>query len=62
MSLAKVKHIPFLIKKLGDGEYRIKIKEGKIQIFSKNKRYENEEIKNILKEVEEVEENEKDEY
>lgn len=59
MSLAKVKHIPFLIKKLGDGEYRIKIKEGKIQIFSKNKRYENEEIKDILKEVEE---NEKDEY
>ena len=58
MSLAKIKHIPFLIKKLGDGEYRIKIKEGKIQIFSKNKRYENEEIKNILKEVEE---NEKDE-
>ena len=44
MSLAKIKHIPFLIKKLGDGEYRIKIKEGKIQIFSKNKRYENEEI------------------
>lgn len=59
MSLAKIKHIPFLIKKLGDGEYRIKIKEGKIRIFSKNKRYENEEIKDILKEVEE---NEKDEY
>lgn len=57
MSLAKIKHIPFLIKKLGDGEYRIKIKEGKIQIFSKNKRYENEEIKDILKEIEE---NEKD--
>lgn len=59
MSLAKVKHIPFLIKKLGDGEYRIKIKEGKIQIFSKNKRYENEEIKKI---IEEIKENEKDEY
>jgi hypothetical protein len=59
MSLAKIKYIPFLIKKLGDGEYRIKIKEGKIQIFSKNKRYENEEIKDILKEVEE---NEKDEH
>lgn len=58
MSLAKIKHIPFLIKKLGDGEYRIKIKEGKIQIFSKNKRYENEEIKKIL---EEIKENEKDE-
>nr|DAX36629.1 MAG TPA: hypothetical protein [Caudoviricetes sp.] len=59
MSLAKVKHIPFLIKKLGDGEYRIKIKEGKIQIFSKNKRYENEEIKKIL---DEIKENEKDEH
>nr|DAQ34928.1 MAG TPA: hypothetical protein [Caudoviricetes sp.]DAT01515.1 MAG TPA: hypothetical protein [Bacteriophage sp.] len=59
MSLAKIKHIPFLIKKLGDGEYRIKIKEGKIQIFSKNKRYENEEIKKI---IEEIKENEKDEY
>ncbi|MHB9338231.1 hypothetical protein ACW0TN_06380 [Fusobacterium pseudoperiodonticum] len=58
MSLAKIKHIPFLIKKLGDGEYRIKIKEGKIQIFSKNKRYENEEIKKI---IEEIKENEKDE-
>ena len=59
MCLAKVKHIPFLIKKLGDGEYRIKIKEGKIQIFSKNKRYENEEIKKIL---DEIKENEKDEH
>ena len=51
MSLAKIKHIPFLIKKLGDGEYRIKIKEGKIQIFSKNTRYENEEIKKILEDI-----------
>lgn len=59
MSLVKIKHIPFLIKKLGDGEYRIKIKEGKIQIFSKNKRYENEEIKKIL---DEIKENEKDEH
>lgn len=59
MSLAKIKHIPFLIKKLGDGEYRIKIKEGKIRIFSKNKRYENEEIKKIL---DEIKENEKDEH
>lgn len=59
MSLVKIKHIPFLIKKLGDGEYRIKIKDGKIQIFSKNKRYENEEIKKI---IEEIKENEKDEY
>lgn len=51
MSLAKIKHIPFLIKKLGDGEYRIKVKDGKIIIFSKNNRYENEEIKKILDEV-----------
>lgn len=51
MSLAKIKHIPFLMKKLGDGEYRIKVKDGKIIIFSKNNRYENEEIKKILEEV-----------
>ena len=51
MSLAKIKHIPYLIKKLGDGEYRIKVKDGRIQIFSKNNRYENEEIKKILEEV-----------
>lgn len=56
MSLAKIKHIPFLIKKLGDGEYRIKIKEGKIQIFSKNKRYENEEIQKIIEEIKEKDE------
>ena len=59
MSLAKIRDIPNLIKKLGDGEYRIKIKDGKIQIFSKNKRYENEEIKKIL---DEIKENEKDEH
>ena len=51
MSLAKIKDIPSLIKKLGDGEYRIKVKDGRIQIFSKNTRYENEEIKKILEEV-----------
>lgn len=51
MSLAKIKHIPYLIKKLGDGEYRIKVKDGRIQIFSKNSRYENEEIKKILDEA-----------
>lgn len=59
MSLAKIKHIPFLIKKLGDGEYRIKVKDKRIIIFSKNKRYENEEIKKIL---DEIKENEKDEH
>jgi hypothetical protein len=51
MSLVKIKHIPFLIKKLGDGEYRIKIKDGKIQIFSKNTRYESEEIKKIIEDI-----------
>lgn len=53
-----IKEIPKILEKLGDGEYRIKIKNSKIVIFSKNNRYEKEEIKNILKEVEE---NEKDE-
>ena len=51
MSLAKIRDIPSLIKKLGDGEYRIKVKDGRIVIFSKNNRYENEEIKKILDEV-----------
>nr|DAT15886.1 MAG TPA: hypothetical protein [Caudoviricetes sp.] len=58
MSLAKIKDIPNLIKKLGDGEYRIKVKDKRIIIFSKNKRYENEEIKKIL---DEIKENKKDE-
>lgn len=51
MSLAKIKHIPNLIKKLGDGEYRIKVKDGRIVIFSKNSRYENDEIKKILEDI-----------
>ena len=51
MSLAKIRDIPNLIKKLGDGEYRIKVKNNRIVIFSKNNRYENEEIKKILDEV-----------
>ena len=51
MSLAKIRDIPNLIKKLGDGEYRIKVKDNRIVIFSKNSRYENEEIKKILDEV-----------
>lgn len=57
MSLARIRHIPKLIHELGDGEYRIKVKDKRIVIFSKNTRYENEEIKKILKEVGE---NEKD--
>lgn len=59
MSLVRIRHIPKLIHELGDGEYRIKVKDRRIVIFSKNKRYENEEIKKI---IEEIKENEKDEY
>lgn len=58
MALVRIRHIPKLIHKLGDGEYRIKVKDNRIVIFSKNNRYENEEIKKIL---DEVEENKKDE-
>ena len=57
MALVRIRHIPKLIHKLGDGEYRIKVKDNRIVIFSKNSRYENEEIKKIL---DEVGENEKD--
>jgi hypothetical protein len=59
MALVRIRHIPNLIHKLGDGEYRIKVKDGRIVIFSKNNRYENEEIKKIL---DEIKENEKDEH
>nr|DAK42927.1 MAG TPA: hypothetical protein [Caudoviricetes sp.] len=59
MSLVRIRHIPKIIHELGDGEYRIKVKDKRIVIFSKNTRYENEEIKKIL---DEVGENEKDEY
>ena len=58
MSLAKIRDIPSLIKKLGDGEYRIKVKDGRIVIFSKNSRYENEEIKKILEETEDIKKDE----
>lgn len=51
MALVRIRHIPKLIHKLGDGEYRIKVKDKRIVIFSKNTRYENEEIKKILDEV-----------
>lgn len=53
MSLAKIKDIPNLIKTLGDGEYRIKVKDRRIVIFSKNTRYENEEIKKMLEDMKE---------
>ena len=58
MSLAKIRDIQNLIKKLGDGEYRIKIKDNRIVIFSKNNRYENEEIKKILEETEDIKKDE----
>ncbi|WP_336182010.1 hypothetical protein [Fusobacterium polymorphum] len=51
MALVRIRHIPKLIHELGDGEYRIKVKDKRIVIFSKNTRYENEEIKKILDEV-----------
>lgn len=51
MALVRIRHIANLIHKLGDGEYRIKVKDNRIVIFSKNNRYENEEIKKILEEV-----------
>ena len=57
MALVRIRHIPKLIHNLGDGEYRIKVKDKRIVIFSKNTRYENEEIKKI---IDEVGENEKD--
>ncbi|WP_405344540.1 hypothetical protein KST04_02790 [Fusobacterium vincentii] len=58
MSLAKIGDIPKLIKKLGDGEYRIKVKDNRIVIFSKNSRYENDEIKKILEETEDIKKDE----
>lgn len=58
MSLAKIIDIPELMEKLGDGEYRIKVKDGRIVIFSKNNRYENEEIKKILEETEDIKKDE----
>ena len=51
MSLVRIRHIPKLIHHLGDGEYRIKVKDKRIVIFSKNTRYENEEIKKILEDI-----------
>ncbi|KXA22127.1 hypothetical protein [Fusobacterium nucleatum] len=58
MSLVRIRHIPKLMHHLGDGEYRIKVKDKRIIIFSKNKRYENEEIKKILEETEDIKKDE----
>lgn len=58
MALVRIRHIPKLIHKLGDGEYRIKVKDKRIVIFSKNTRYENEEIKKILEETEDIKKDE----
>ena len=48
--MIKIDEIAKLIEKLGDGDYRIKIKISKVVIFSKNNRYEHNEIKKILEE------------
>ena len=58
MSLVRIRHIPKLIHHLGDGEYRIKVKDKRIIIFSRNKRYENDEIKKILEEIEDTKKDE----
>ena len=58
MALVRIRYIPKLIHKLGDGEYRIKVKDNRIVIFSKNNRYENEEIKKILEETEDIKKDE----
>lgn len=58
MALVRIRHIPNLIHELGDGEYRIKVKDKRIVIFSKNTRYENEEIKKILEETEDIKKDE----
>lgn len=44
-----IKKIPELIEKLGDGVYTIKIKKGKITIFTKSDRFEGKQILEILK-------------
>lgn len=58
MSLVRIRHIPKIIHELGDGEYRIKVKDKRIVIFSKNTRYENEEIKKILEDTEDIKKDE----
>lgn len=58
MSLVRIRHIPKIIHELGDGEYRIKVKDKRIVIFSKNKRYENEEIKKIIEETKDIKKDE----
>ena len=58
MALVRIRHIPKIIHELGDGEYRIKVKDNRIVIFSKNTRYENEEIKKILEETEGIKKDE----
>nr|DAR10488.1 MAG TPA: hypothetical protein [Caudoviricetes sp.] len=58
MRLIRIEHIPKLIHHLGNGEYRIKVKDKRIIIFSRNKRYENDEIKKILEEIEDTKKDE----
>lgn len=49
--MIKIDKIVKLIEKFGDGDYRIKIKNSKVVIFSKNNRYEHNELKKILEDV-----------
>ena len=58
MALVRIRHMTKIIHELGDGEYRIKVKDNRIVIFSKNTRYENEEIKKILEETEGIKKDE----
>ena len=50
MNNVSIIKLPEILEKLGDGDYRIKIKNSKVVIFSKNNRYEHNEIKKILEE------------
>ncbi|WP_187106575.1 hypothetical protein [Fusobacterium necrophorum] len=53
MALESVEKLPELIQKIGAGEYRIKVnKDMEIVIFSKQNRYDGEEIRKILKKEE----------
>ena len=50
MNNVSIIKLPKILEKLGDEDYRIKIKNSKVVIFSKNNRYEHNEIKKILEE------------
>lgn len=50
MVYLSIEEIPDLIKKTGDGFYKIKIKKGKVVFFSKESPLTEEEVKKIKKE------------